>query len=96
MRKSSISKSRIAVLLSLHFELNVFFLRCTGRPTIVQTNILIRSMGPISELDMVSTRLVHYRANISARYGQYKAGSLYKQHKNWIWSVQGRFIIELT
>lgn len=27
----------------------------TGYPTVVQTNILIRSMGPVSELDMAST-----------------------------------------
>lgn len=31
--------------------IRVFFL---GYPTVVQTNILIRSMGPVSELDMVS------------------------------------------
>lgn len=34
----------------------MMFLSSAGRPTVVQTNILIRSMGPISELDMVSTR----------------------------------------
>jgi hypothetical protein len=56
--------------------------------------MLIRSMGPISELDMVSTRQVHYRANITAGYGQYKVGSLYSQNHSWIWSVQGRFIIQ--
>lgn len=26
----------------------------SGMPTVVKTNILIRSMGPVSELDMVS------------------------------------------
>ena len=65
----------LAVLLSPHFELNFFFPHCAGRPTIVETNMLIRSMGPISELDMVSTRQVHYRANMRTGYGQYKAGS---------------------
>jgi len=47
--------------------------------------MLIKSMGPISELDMVSTWQVHYRANIRAGYGEYMAGSLQSQHQSWIW-----------
>lgn len=31
----------------------IIFFQLLGTPTVVKTNILIRSMGPVSELDMV-------------------------------------------
>lgn len=35
------------------FFCDVFVFSILGIPTVVKTNILIRSMGPVSELDMV-------------------------------------------
>ena len=43
-------------------------LSITGAPTIVKTDIMIRSMGPISEVDMVSS---NYTVTISSVYCLY-------------------------
>lgn len=41
--------------MKLHVKISIL-ISCifSGMPTVVKTNILIRSMGPVSELDMVS------------------------------------------
>lgn len=37
-------------------------------PTLVQTNILIRSMGPVSELDMVSANRSQFQFNLIIKF----------------------------
>lgn len=49
--------------------IEIIYLMCfiSGYPTVVQTNILIRSMGPVSELDMVRTNFICVRLSNTHR-----------------------------
>ena len=49
---------------------NIYYL-CTGKPTEVKVNILIRSMGPISEMQMVRKQSREMMTFRPVRYFQY-------------------------